>query len=364
MMKKKHVWKIIVLACVGILILVTVTMRKQWREKEAMRFVEKMGAGINLGNSLDGKGVRDYWPDAGVQEFETAWGNPVTDEGTFAAIAKAGFKTVRIPVTWMDHMDENGQVSTEWMDRVQEVVDMALNQGLYVILDTHHEEWMNLEVSREEEICQRFQILWEQIAAHFAQYDERLLFESMNEPRLRNSEYEWNAGTPQMRDMVNRLNGIFLETVRGSGENNAERYVLICPYGSSYEKEAMEALTGMDQRTIVSIHMYDPYLFCQKEQGMSTWDDAAGVTRAEIAENFKAIGETFCQKNIPVILTEFGCIDRGNTKERTEWAAYYAELSRQNRMAYIWWDCGGFRLLDRNTKEWVFPKIVQALVQQ
>lgn len=353
--------KIICAVCAAVVLVAAAGGISWWKSTESIRFVRNMGAGVNLGNTLDSRGVREYMPDADDLAFESAWGNPRADEETFEAMADAGFHTVRIPVTWMDHMDENGQVSEVWMNRVQEVVDMALAQDLYVILNTHHEEWMNLETDREEEITAQFQSLWEQIAGRFAEYDEKLLFESMNEPRLRNSQYEWNAGSEELRDMVNRLNQVFLNTVRESGGRNKSRYLLICPYGSSPEREAMEAVTGMDRRTILSVHMYTPYTFCQKEDGDSTWDDAAGTCKAEIAKSFEAMGEIFVQNGIPVILTEFGCIDRDNTPERAAWTECYVQLAKDNGVGYIWWDCGDFRLLDRNSKTWVFPEIVEVL---
>ncbi len=83
----------------------------------ALRFVGNMGAGINLGNTLDSTGLRDYRPDAGDLEYETYWGNPTADAETFQAMKEAGFGTVRIPVTWEDHLDESHHISDLWIDR-------------------------------------------------------------------------------------------------------------------------------------------------------------------------------------------------------------------------------------------------------
>ena len=204
-MKKSKVTVTAVMLSLFIIALVVV-----WRifiyETPQIKFVKNMGAGINIGNSLESYGLREYHPEAADLEFETSWGNPEITEEIFVMIKEAGFSTVRIPVTWQDHMDESGLVSEEWMDRVQDVVDMALKQELYVILNTHHEEWMNLEIDRADEITERSAGLWAQIAERFAEYDERLIFEGMNEPRLLDSEYEWTEGTEELRDMVNWLN--------------------------------------------------------------------------------------------------------------------------------------------------------------
>lgn len=336
-----------------------------WRYGErtrAQRFAEKMGAGINLGNTLDSTGLRQYRPEADDLEYEVFWGNPEADAETFAAMKAAGFGTVRIPVTWEEHLDENGRISDQWLNRVQAVADMALSQGLYVILDTHHEQWLNLEKEREEEITARFRSLWRQIAERFRDYDERLLLEGMNEPRLRGSEYEWTVGTEELRDMVNGLNVVFVETVRSTGGGNATRYLLICPYANISGEEALQGLILPDDgRLMVSVHMYDPYAFCQQEDGLAEWDTPE--TRERIAEAFARMNRLFVEKGVPVILTEFGCKDRGNPAARVSWAAYYRKQAGQYGIHCFWWDCGEYGLLDREKKTWKYPELVEALTQ-
>lgn len=329
----------------------------------AIRFAGRMGPGINLGNTLDSTGLREYRPDADDLEYETYWGNPQADAETFLAMKEAGFGTVRIPVTWEDHLDESYHISDVWMNRVQEVADMALAADLYVILDLHHEEWLDLQTERAAEIEAEFVTVWEQIAERFREYDEKLLFESMNEPRLRDSEVEWTSGTEEMRALVNDLNAAFVETVRASGGGNRTRYLLICPYGSNHGTEAMEGLAVPDDgRLMVSIHMYTPYSFCQKEDGDAVWDTAE--TREKVARAFSEMNRFFVERRIPVILTEFGCVDKGNTQERLAWTEYYVGEARRYGISCIWWDCGAYALLDRESKTWKFPEIVEALTNE
>ena len=295
------------------------------RRTEAIRFVRGMGVGINLGNTLDSTGLRDYSPNADDLEYETYWGNPRADAETFRAKKEAGFGTVRIPVTWEDHLDAEYRISDVWMDRVQEVVDMALEEGLYVILDLHHEEWLDLKIEQETGIREAFVLVWEQIAERFQEYDERLLFESMNEPRLRNSEFEWNSFTEELRGMVNMEN----------------------------------MSVPNDNRVIVSVHMYEPYLFCQREDDNSDWDTKE--TRERVSKAFQDMNSLFVEQNIPVILTEFGCKDKGNTEARVNWTNYYMTQSKRYGIPCIWWDCEYYGLLDRENKTWKFPEIVEAL---
>lgn len=247
------------------------------------------------------------------------------------------------------------------MNRVQEVVDLALNEGLYVILDTHHEEWLDLKTERKQEIREEFTAVWTQIAVRFQDYGEKLLFESMNEPRLRDSDVEWTSGTEELRDMVNDLNATFVETIRNTGGNNGKRFLLICPYASNNETDAMEGLAVPDDsRLIVSIHMYTPYSFCQKEDGDIQWDTEDA--RERVAAAFSDMNRLFVARGVPVILTEFGCVDKGNLEERLSWTKYYMEESRRSGISCIWWDCGRYALLDRENREWKAPEIVEVLV--
>lgn len=335
-----------------------------WNRSAGMRFVAEMGSGINLGNSLDSTNLKQYRPDATDLEYEEFWGNPKITKEQFEAVREAGFGTVRIPVTWEEHMDEEGNISEVWMNRVAEVVDMALASELYVILDTHHEEWLDLQTEREEEITALYAKVWSQIAGRFAGYGQKLLFEGMNEPRLRDSEHEWDEGTSEMRAMINRLNDVFVDTVRAAGGENTERYLLICPYATNTEPEALEDLEIPEGNIIVAVHMYLPYMFCQKEDGTAVWDAEKSEDSQRINEVFADLQRLFTKRKIPVMITEFGCKDKNNQQERIEWIQYYRELAQKQGITCVWWDNGSdYQLLDRESCRWVYPEIVEALTE-
>lgn len=187
----------------------------------ATEFAEKLGCGINLGNSLDVANMLQYNPNMSLAKYEKSWGNPLIAKEQFAAIHNAGFQTVRIPVSWDEHMTADGTIQNDFLNRVQEVVDMALASGLYVIIDTHHEDWLNLDLGRQAEITARFANVWKQIAVRFQTYDERLVFEGLNEPRLKNSPYEWTGGTAGVCEYAERN---------------------ICHSGSGYRREERAAV--------------------------------------------------------------------------------------------------------------------------
>lgn len=346
-----------------LLIIVGIAMGIRLKKQEHLRFAARLGTGFNLGNALDATNLWETTPDAPELSYETYWGNPPINDTQLAAISAAGFSSVRIPVTWEDHIDENGVISQTWMERVAEVVDLALAEGLYVILDTHHEDWLNLDTAYEEEIYARYKAVWTQIAERFAGYDKHLLFEGMNEPRLRDSEHEWDAGTPELRAMVNRLNKTFVETVRESGGENKNRYLMISAYATGTESDALADLEVPNGNIIVSVHMYQPYSFCQDREGTAEWSAGNRDDTEKIAETFAGLHIRFIDRGIPVVLTEFGCVDKGNDDARVAWVSFYREHA--GSIPCFWWDNGSsYQLLDRESGRWMHPEILEALVQE
>ena len=226
------------------------------KSNTAAQIVADMRIGWNLGNSLDSAGS---WIN-GDLEHETAWGNVKTTKKLITAVKKAGFNTIRIPVSWGEHMDTNGKVSSVWMDRVQEVVDYAYDNDMYIILNVHHDNGtFPLDEKTEAATTKKYQTLWKQIAERFKDYDEKLLFEGRNEPRTEGSANEWNGGTKAERDVLNRMYEAFVSTVRATGGNNKTRILVIAPYGASSSYTAMAALKiPDDDRVIVAVHAYSP----------------------------------------------------------------------------------------------------------
>lgn len=357
---KKLIWIILFLA----LVVVGYNLY-DYKGKEGIRFVNSMGGGINIGNSLDVTRVYERKEDATVENYEIYWNNPPITKKLFSMIKDAGFGTVRIPVSWDEHMDENGKLDEKWLDRVEEVVEYGIQEELYVILNTHHESWLSPLPEKEAETKKRLCSLWQQIAMRFADYPEKLLFEGMNEPRAIGSEGEWKGGTEEERKVINRLNSAFVETVRGMGENNADRWLIITTYGGNYEEVALKELKiPKDDKIIVAVHAYIPYHFTQNKNGTSVWNKQNKKDTEPIRELMDMLHQIFIRKNIPVILTEFGCIDKENTKERLAWTQFYTEKAKKNNIGYIWWDNGGeYSIMDRANYSWKEQEIVELLTR-
>lgn len=320
----------------------------------------ELGNGINIGNSLDVYGLPVSYDSGEELLSEKYWGNPAVDRELFRMIREMGFKTVRIPVTWSDHVDENMTISDTWLARVGEVVEYALEEDLYVIINAHHEQWLNLDVNRAEEMEQKLRILWKQIAAYFKDCSLHLLFEGISEPRLKDSEEEWTAGTVELREMVNRLNRVFVKTVRDSDGKNRQRYLLVTPYCSQIGAAAISALEVPDDRCAVSLHLYYPYEFCQKEDDTVQWQEIWGEN---IDRLFRAVEKHLLSKGVPVIITEFGCIDKSNLGDRTAWTKAVAESAQSYGIHCIWWDNGfEYALMDRENHSWKYPEIAKQII--
>lgn len=321
--------------------------------------VAQMKVGWNLGNTLDATGGE------GV-ESETSWGNPVTTKPMIDSVAAAGFNVIRMPVTWGPHMDENYVVDTAWMDRVQEVVDYGIDNGMFVILNTHHEEWYMPTEEFVEEDLKQLGKLWEQIAERFKGYGEHLIFEGVNEPRLRGDGREW-TGTKAAREIVNQYADTFVKTVRASGGNNAERVLMVSPYAASSSPDNMKALHIPENagNVIVSVHAYLPYSFALDTNGTSAYDE----NNSEIPGLFKNIKEIFIDNDIPVVLTECGNMNKENTEDRVKCTTDFFTGAKEIGVPCVWWDNHNYRgsgetfgLLSRRDLTWFNEDVLNAIM--
>jgi hypothetical protein len=262
------------------------------------------------------------------------------------------------------------------MARVKEVVDYAANNDMYIILNTHHDEsifkFFNSEMP---ESLEAFELIWTQIAETFRDYDEKLIFEGLNEPRTKDSRNEWSGGTREERLNINTYNQLFVDTVRATGGNNAYRALMITPYAASSETAVIRDLKiprdSIRDRIIVSIHAYTPWEFALRndEEAVSVWSKDRRGDTDPIHHMFNRIHSTFIIDGIPVIMGEMGAKNRDNEEARAEWAEFYVSTAKKFGIPCIWWDNGMiqgdgelFGLIDRQTYEFHFPLIMQALM--
>lgn len=367
---KKWIYFKTIIIAVLIIILSVIYFRVYTYNKSAgIRFVKNMKAGFNLGNSLDahGKGIMNGDPEI----YEVFWGNPVTTMAIINEIKAGGFNTIRIPVTWYEHMDEQGVIHEKWMDRVQEVVDYVIDNDMYAILDIHHDKWFVPTYENQDKAKKILTSTWSQIAQRFQDYDDHLIFEAMNEPRLIDTEFEWNAGNKEAREVLNNLNGAFVETIRAGSKENKKRYLMLAPYCNTSDKEALDDfILPKDNKIILSIHEYLPFDFVMKEDGTKLWNKENMQDTKDIDQVFNNLYNSFIRKGIPVIISEFGAVNKNNLEARLEWVNYYVTAAREKNIMCIWWDegsseekTGKYELLDRHNLKWEYPEIVDVLVK-
>lgn len=324
----------------------------------AKDLVKQMRVGWNLGNTLDATG------GSGVTA-ETSWGNTVTSKLMIDKIKEAGFNVLRVPVSWGTHLDEDYNIDPAWMDRVQEVVNYGIDNEMFVILNTHHEEWyMPVEEDVEEDLVQ-LEAVWKQIAERFKGYNEKLIFEGVNEPRLRGQGAEWN-GTSSARDIVNRYAETFVRTVRASGGNNAERCIMVTPYAASSSAQNLRALVIPENsgNVIVSVHAYLPYSLALDTTGTDVYDP----NDTSIRDLFKNIQSIFLDNDIPVIIGEFGVVNKENTEDRVRCVTDYLTMAKEHGVPCVWWDNGAYRgngenfgLFNRREYTWYSSDVLEAI---
>ncbi|MGN0593464.1 MAG: cellulase family glycosylhydrolase [Ruminococcus sp.] len=345
--------------------------------KTAAEIAGNMLVGWNLGNSLDAY--------SSAEGNETAWGNPEITPELIESVHDAGFSTIRIPVTYMKRIGDGPDytIEEEWLARVQEVVDYAIADGMYVIINIHHDgnndtpSWIDCTQADQSKIQEKFQKVWAQIADRFKEYDQHLIFESMNE--IHDGSYQEPTGeTGQMYyDNINALNQIFVDTIRASGGNNGDRCLLIPGFNTNIDYTIAGFVMPTDStpdRIMVSVHYYDPYDFCLKESprvygwgalasNHTNWGDEDYVDA-----QFDKLVETYVSKEIPVVIGEYGCVNKNNTGYRRYYNEYVTKAAVDRGIVPVYWDNGyngdyGFSLFDRTTGEVQHPEIVEAIIR-
>ena len=356
------------------------------------QIVEAMGPGWNLGNQLES--VTDNVPE------ETNWGNPVITEKLIQSVKAAGFKSIRIPVSYFAKIDDDKDytIDSKWLDRVQEVVDYCIKNDLYAVINIHGDgyntidgSWLLCNGKNQTEIKKKYKKVWKQIAERFKNYDEHLLFESMNE------EFDGSYSEPNKEyyQNINDYNQIFVDTVRKTEDNNTKRWLIIPGWNTNIDYTAGDygfklptdqyrdkSIDKEEQRIMISVHYYSPWDFCGGENCVITqWGNEAddpSKTSTTCDETYmknqlNLMKTTFADKGYPVFIGEYGSIDKTSYDSENEYyRAYFArklcQLSRKNGCIPMYWDNGyngvhGFGLFDRTTCEVTQPVIIDAIME-
>lgn len=351
-------------------------------DTEALNFVQDLKIGVNLGNTFDAydENLSDE------MDYETVWVGVKTTPELIAKIKEAGFNTIRIPVSWHNHLiDDNYTISQQWLDRVNEVVDYCIAEGMYVILNIHHDDAKSLlypSNAKSDQSVNYITAIWSQLAERFKDYDEHLIFESMNEPRMVDCLFEWtllptSPSCIEAVKQINKYNQAFVNVVRASGGNNETRYLLCPGYDASVDgatnshyKLPADPVATNDHRLIVAVHAYTPNSFAMLSAGFTKWSSKNLVDKQSVTGFMDKLYNKYVAKGIPVLIDEFGAREKGgNTQYRADFAGFYVANARARGMSCLWWDNNimsgdgeRFGLLDRASLQWVYPDIVRALI--
>ena len=342
------------------------TVRPQLTAIEATRL---MGNGVNLGNTMEAcDSTRGNYASSPAQ-YETSWGQPVTTPEMLLAMKQAGFDTIRIPVAWMTNASampfemKDYTLDTAYLVRVREIVDYARGAGMYVIINDHWDGgWWGMFGSENADTAafamEAYKGMWRQIAEYFRDYSDYVIFESANEEL--GARFDENSPcycrdsiTSYLPDseryaMTNQVNQSFVDTVRATGGNNAQRFLLIAGYGTNikdtFDNRFRMPVDTAENKLMVSVHYYDPWSYC----GAST---ASGATLWGKASDFDAMYRTLSQmskftaQGYGVVIGEYGALPGSDGVMKANAAAYHkAFLDCCDALDFTscLWDCSGF----------------------
>lgn len=353
--------------------------------------VKAMGVGINNG------GFEVYWKDMASSSnrndpdsFERQSGHGLTTQATMDAYAAAGFKSVRIPVTWWPHMDDvyTSDIDAVWLDRIEEVVGYCLNAGLYCIINVHHDahaheaqggQWIYADTKNYAQISKGFQNVWKQIATRFKNYDHHLLFEGYNE--ITDAAGTWTfPKNAEDIDIANQLNQDFVNTVRATGGNNVSRNLVVSSYTCSVSDKPLKAFVMPSDlkpgHLIWQVHSYAPGSFCSFNNA-TTDTFGSEADYADIQSVLSTIKRLILDKGWPCVIGEYGSpaerqaatqqpdgtwrIKRSE-EERAKHAYYYTLEALKKGVAPMYW----YTPMEgpgRSNGIWNYPKLKDAIIQ-
>ena len=306
----------------------------------ALELSRLMGNGINLGNTMEAYGRPELGINADTSKYETFWGQPVTTEEMIAGMKNSGFDSIRIPVAWTNMMDyENGDytIADAYLDRVDELITYAINNGMYVIINDHWDgSWWGMFGSATEETRETaftmYTSMWTQLAERYHDYDESLIFESGNEElgnRLNDTDICKDSGSlseDECYEMTNRINQTFVDTVRATGGNNADRFLLIAGYNTNIAKTCDDRFKmpkdTIPDKLLVSVHYYDPWNYCGTDSGTQWGTHGEYETQnADLKKMTK-----FTEQGYGVIIGEYGVLAKDDGTLKDSITAYTENL--------------------------------------
>ena len=349
--------------------------------KNSLEIVEDMGIGYNLGNTFDSY---DFKNEINTPEEQiTLMGNILPTKNMIKKIKKYGFKTIRFPVTWIFFIDDNGNVNSDWMILVKEVVDLIVNANLYCILNIYNDgnygNWLSMGLEAKDKYIN----LWSQIANEFKDYNDYLIFESMNEVYFFNYDilnYDY--------DILLTFNQAFVDIIRNSGGNNIQRLLIVAGANSNLDltcSSDYKIPIDPSNKFAVSIHYYNPTKFTKEHYyDPYSWIDYDGIEYyfeptlswgsseeyLQIITDFEKMKNSFLNKGIPIIINEIGVFteDKKKIESIREYLYMIFSISSDfNGIMSCLWDTsnkkfGYMNFYDRENDKWYDDKLKENFI--
>lgn len=359
--------------------------------KTAVEVVADMKVGWNLGNQLDSVCSTPH------ESFmaEESWGNPRVGKELIDSVKAAGFNTVRIPVTYINHFGDapDYTIDEDWLDRVKEVVDYVIDNDMYAIINIHHDgstnvtgKWIDIAADDQTQVLDQFEKMWTQIAEKFKGYDEHLIFESMNEI-MEDGNYNAPKNENTYKN-INALNQKFVDTVRKTGGNNDKRYLLVPGYntnigftaeGAFEEGGFIPPTDTAENKLMISVHFYDPWTYAG-EGSTDQWGYKAEKGKADnwgqedfLTDRMDLLKTTFVDKGYGVIIGECGAVYQAEELEpyREYYIEYMTQAAVSRGMCPVFWDNGSrssgteaFGLFNRSMPyDQLYPNVIEKIMK-
>lgn len=345
----------------------------------AMQLAAKIKLGTNVGNNMEAYGC--------TPASETCWGQPMVSAAYVKLVKDSGFDAIRLPVSWDQYADQKtGKISDAWLSRVKQVVQYAVDNGLYVVVNIHWDGgWLekNFTEDKKEAVNAKQKAYWEQIATTLRDFDEHVVFASANEP---------DAGDPATIAVLESYHQTFVSAVRSTGGRNAYRVLLVQAPKTNIDLAAdlwnvmpTDTVTG---RLMAEVHFY-PFSWSIQTQDEwyatmfyywgngfhSTTDTARNATREEedyVNAEFAKMKAKFVDHGIPVVLGEFEAALRTqltgddlalHRASRAYYSQYVAQAALANGMVPFYWETGSAEdMFDRGTPAVRDPQILDSLL--
>ena len=321
----------------------TVQSSLPMKQLDAWTAVDLMTPGINIGNTFDN-----------TSKWETGWGSPRITQGFIQSLARMGFKSVRVPVAW-DTYANRGRITPKQFKRIDEIINWILDSGMFCVVNIHWDGgWIDSDVKKKfptthhtfsQDAEKKFRSYWDQIARHYADKNEKLLFEGLNEE----TNFENEGSLANAYATLTRVNQLFIDTVRNTGDNNARRLLIVAGYstdfGKTSQKEFKLPKDSVPDKLFVSVHYYTPWTFVGMDADsswgkmQSTWGNEKDVK--QLNDLFDGM-EAFCKRtNTPAYIGEFAMCSKREKASSVRWTTSVFNAALKRKMVPVLWDTGG-----------------------